>query len=84
MIAPSSADRRGHDDFFDAGNFGRDHIHQHSGWIASLAAGNVNADALERRDALPKYHPQWIAILPALLQLAAVKQPRCAWPRVEA
>ena len=68
------ADRRGHDDLFDAGDFGGNHVHQNRRRIGRLAAGYIDPDALERRDALAKQHAERIAILPTFLQLAAMKR----------
>jgi hypothetical protein len=62
-----------HNDFFDARDFRWNYIHQNGRRIRSLAAGYIHADALKRRDPLTEQHAQRVAILPAFLQLAAMK-----------
>ena len=44
--------RHHHDDFADAGHLGRDRVHQHRRRIGGLAAGHVDADAVQRRHLL--------------------------------
>ena len=42
-----------HDQLADSGHLGRHGVHQHGAGIGGLAAGDIEADAIERRHLLP-------------------------------
>ena len=58
--------RRGtdHDDVLDAGDFRRDRVHQHRRRIRRLAAGNVDADAIEGRHLLAEHGAVVFRVVP--------------------
>ena len=62
-----------HDDLADAGDARRNHVHQDRRRIRGLPAGYVDADALERRDALPKPGAVRLGIAPRFDALPRVK-----------
>ena len=56
--------RHYHDEFLDAGDFGRNRVHQHGTGVGGFAAGYVKADAVERRDLLAEPRAIGLAVLP--------------------
>ena len=56
--------RAHHDELADAGNLRRHRVHQHRGGIGRLAAGDVEADALERAQALAEARTVGLQIIP--------------------
>src|SRR5690606_20337824 len=64
--------RHRHDHFGDASDLRRDRIHQHRRGIRRLAAGHINADAIERRDFLAEHGTVVLAVLPRILLLLLV------------
>jgi len=59
--------RRGHhhDDVFHPRHLGRNGIHQHAAGIRRLAAGYVNAHAVQRRDLLAQQGTVFVTVAPA-------------------
>ena len=62
------AARRGHDhdDFLHASHMGGNGIHQHAGRIGRLAAGHIDAHAVQRRDLLAQQGAIGVTVAPAL------------------
>ena len=71
--------RTDHHQLTHARNLGGDRVHQHRGRVRGLAAGHIEPDAIERRDALPEPGAIGFDVFPRLLQLPFMK---CPDPRV--
>ena len=54
-----------HDDLADTGHMGGNGVHQHRRRIRRLAAGHIDADAVERRDLLAQQRAVLVAVAPA-------------------
>ena len=67
--AAVTAGRRAHDDFPNAGDLGRDHIHEYGRRIGRFTAGYIYTGPLEGRHTLPEYHAVVFRHEPALLLL---------------
>jgi hypothetical protein len=64
--------RYDHDQFADAGDARRNGVHQHRRRVRGLAAGHVEADAVERRDLLAKHGAARFASSSSYCQLCTV------------
>jgi hypothetical protein len=62
-----------HHQFGHAGDLGRNRVHQHRRRIGRLAAGNVEADAFERRHVLSEHGPVRLLVAPGTRELALVE-----------
>ena len=67
QFVPLAARRRHHhDEFLDARHLGGNGVHQHRTRIGRLAAGHVEADAIERRDLLAQARAVGFGVVPGL------------------
>ena len=57
---------------FDTGHMGRNRVHQHGGRVRCLAAGHINADAIQRHDLLAEHGAIGFGVLPGALTLMRV------------
>ena len=69
-----------HDDFRNAGNLGRNGVHEHRRRIRRLPSGNVQAHPLERAHLLPHPRAVGVAHFPARRRLAALMLVKFANP----
>src|SRR5688572_350937 len=65
--------RAHHDELFHAGDLGGYRIHEHRRRVRSLAAGHVQADALERRNPLAEACAVGLGVVPGTLELVFVE-----------
>ncbi len=65
--------RHGHHQPLDAGDLGRDRVHQHRGGIGRGAARHVEPDRVDRPPARAEPHPQRVDVIDLGRQLPAVK-----------
>ena len=73
QLIPMAAGRwHNHDEFFHARHLGGNGVHQHGARIGRLAAGDVEADAIQRRDLLAQPRAVGFGVFPRLGDLPLV------------
>src|SRR4051812_5333894 len=65
--------RAHHDELADAGDLGREGVHEHRGRVRRLAPWHIKSDALDGRNALTELHALRVHIVPGVLQLPLVE-----------
>ncbi|MCY1526775.1 hypothetical protein D9M68_618150 [compost metagenome] len=72
LVDLATRGRHHHDHFGDAGDLGRNRVHQHRGRVGRLAARHVQAGAIQRGDLLAEHGAVGLGVAPGILLLLLV------------